>query len=94
MIRLANPASKTAARSRRALGRQKYPASKTAVPPIGDSDGRVIRQRWGKPPARRMIRRPLPPRRAGLARGCKGRSPLHKKTKKLPLPRRGRGLGG
>ena len=27
-------------------------------------------------------------------RGCKGRSPLHKKTKSLPLPRRGRGLGG
>ena len=28
------------------------------------------------------------------ARGCKGRSPLHKKTKNLPLSRRGRGLGG
>ncbi len=28
------------------------------------------------------------------SRGCKGRSPLHKKTKKLPLPRRGRGSGG
>ena len=26
--------------------------------------------------------------------GCKGRSPLHKKTKKSPLPRRGRGAGG
>ena len=26
-------------------------------------------------------------------RGCKGRSPLHKKTKNLPLPRRGRGWG-
>ena len=26
--------------------------------------------------------------------GCKGRSPLHKKVKNLPLPRRGRGLGG
>ena len=26
--------------------------------------------------------------------GCKGRSPLHKKTLILPLPRRGRGLGG
>ena len=30
----------------------------------------------------------------GSARGCKGRSPLHKKTISLPLPRRGRGLGG
>ena len=27
-------------------------------------------------------------------RGCKGRSPLHKITKSLPLPRRGRGSGG
>ena len=27
-------------------------------------------------------------------RGCKGRSPLHKKTFVLPLPRRGRGSGG
>ena len=27
-------------------------------------------------------------------RGCKGRSSLHKKTKKLPLPRWGRGAGG
>ena len=27
-------------------------------------------------------------------RGCKGRSPLHKKTKNSPLPRRGRGVGG
>ena len=27
-------------------------------------------------------------------RGCKGRSPLHKITLKLPLPRRGRGAGG
>ena len=32
--------------------------------------------------------RPIQPR------GCKGRSPLHKKTKSLPLPRRGRGSGG
>ena len=28
------------------------------------------------------------------SRECKGRSPLHKKTLILPLPRRGRGLGG
>ena len=26
--------------------------------------------------------------------GCKGRSPLHKITLSLPLPRRGRGSGG
>ena len=35
---------------------------------------------------------PVPP--PAQARGCKGRSPLHKKTKNLPLPRRGRGAGG
>ena len=45
-----------------------------------------------------------PPPGAGLAgrasaarvqpRGCKGRSPLHKITLKLPLPLRGRGAGG
>ena len=34
------------------------------------------------------VPRPIQPR------GCKGRSPLHKKTPKLPLPRWGRGVGG
>ena len=34
------------------------------------------------------VPRPIQPR------GCKGRSPLHKKTKSLPLPHRGRGSGG
>ncbi len=34
---------------------------------------------------------PVPP--PAQARGCKGRSPLHKITLKLPLPRRGRGQG-
>ena len=34
--------------------------------------------------------KPVPP---GFSpRGCKGRSPLHKKAKNLPLPRRGRAL--
>ena len=34
--------------------------------------------------------KPVPP---GFSpRGCKGQSPLHKKTKNLPLPRRGRAL--
>ena len=70
------------------------PATKNAAPPIGDSDGRVIRQRRGKPPRRRVIRRPCSGAARVQPRGCKGRSPLHKKAKKLPLPRRGRGLGG
>ena len=34
------------------------------------------------------VPRPIQPRE------CKGRSPLHKKTQNLPLPRRGRGAGG
>ena len=37
--------------------------------------------------------RPLPPVPPGFKpRGCKGRSPLHKITINLPLPRRGRAL--
>ena len=37
---------------------------------------------------------PVPVSLPAQSRGCKGRSPLHKKTKNLPLPRRGRGSGG
>ena len=44
-------------------------------------------ERTGFPQAK-PVPRPHP------ARGCKGRSPLHKKTLILPLPRRGRGSGG
>ena len=44
-------------------------------------------ERTGFPQAM-SVPRPIQPR------GCKGRSPLHKKTKNLPLPRRGRGVGG
>ena len=69
------------------------PATKTAAPPVGDSDGKVIRQRRGKPPRRRMIRRPCSGAAWVQPRGCKGRSPLHKKTKKHPLPA-GKGVGG
>ena len=36
--------------------------------------------------------RAVPP--PAQARGCKGRSPLHMKSKNLPLPRWGRGSGG
>ena len=37
---------------------------------------------------------PFPSAARVQPRGCKGRSPLHKITLKLPLPRRGRGAGG
>ena len=50
-------------------------------------------RRPGKAP-RLGFRRAMPVPRPFSPRGCKGRSPLHKKTKKLPLPRRGRGAGG
>ena len=44
------------------------------------------------PPTERAVR-PLPPVPPGFKpRGCKGRSPLHKITINLPLPRRGRAL--
>ena len=44
-------------------------------------------ERTGFPQAM-PVPRPIQPRE------CKGRSPLHKKTQNLPLPRRGRGAGG
>ena len=44
------------------------------------------------PPTERVVR-PLPPVPPEFKpRGCKGRSPLHKITINLPLPRRGRAL--
>ena len=47
----------------------------------------------GKPPAGRVVCHPAPVPPGFSPRGCKGLRPLHKKTKNLPLPRRGRGLG-
>ena len=62
--------------------------------PAGCRIGRASQCRRGQAP-------PPNTTAAGIAsvarvqlRGCKGRSPLHKITLKLPLPRRGRGLGG
>ena len=44
-------------------------------------------------PTTEHVVRPLPPVPPGFKpRGCKGRSPLHKITINLPLPRRGRAL--
>ncbi len=63
-------------------------------PPCGHHSGKVSRQPAGQAAQRAPTPQvqPVPP--PALARGCKGRSPLHKKTKNLPLPRRGRGAGG
>ena len=51
------------------------PATKTAVPPVGDSDGSVIRQRRGKPPLARDTP-PLLRCRPGSAPGMQGAKPL------------------
>ena len=47
----------------------------------------------GKPPAGRAVRPPAPVPPPAQARGCKGRSPLHKNNLSLPLPA-GKGVGG
>ena len=57
------------------------------------------RRQRGQAPRRVALTQVEPVPRPIQPRGCKGRSPLHKKTKNLPLPRRGRalcerGLGG
>ena len=68
----------------------------------GDKEGKPplrTPQRHGQPATSRASPPPgewfaLAPGAAWVQpRGCKGRSPLHKKTKSLPLPHRGRGRG-
>ena len=46
-----------------------------------------------KPPAATRFPQANPVPHPSQPRGCKGRSPLHKKTKNLPLPA-GKGVGG
>ena len=59
-------------------------------PRRGGTGGEELRRlRWSSPPGQGE---PVPP--GFKPRGCKGRSPLHKITLSLPLPRRGRGSGG
>ena len=55
--------------------RQVQPATKTAAPPVGDSDGKVIRQRRGKPPLGAGLR-PLLRCRPDSASGMQGAKPL------------------
>ena len=62
--------------------------------PAGYHSGRSSRQRRKQAPAGRVVCLPVPVPPGFSPRGCKGRSPLHQKTKNLPLPRRGRGGGG
>ena len=67
---------------------------KEGKPPPGTANARRASNAGGTPPLSLLQRQvePVPP---GFSPGgCKGRSPLHKKTKNLPLPRWGRGSGG
>ena len=65
---------------------QAQPATKTAVPPIGDSDGRVIRQRRGKPPAWRRIAPPAPAPPGFSLGDARGEAPCIRKPKISPFP--------
>ena len=80
-------------RGKKFMMRQAQPATQPPCPPSGTATARLSGNAGASPPLGAGLR-PLLPRRAGLARGCKGRSPLHKKTKNLPLPHGGRGAGG
>ena len=57
-------------------------------PPAGHRNGWSSRQRRGYAPRRVPAPQVQPVPRPTQPRGCKGRSPLHKKTKNLPLPAR------
>ena len=74
--------------------RQAQPATQTAAPPHRGQRRQGYPATLGQAPRRRMIRRPCSGAAWVQSRGCKGRSPLHKKTKNLPLPHGGRGSGG
>ena len=85
-----------AAKERGDRGRWNYPSHATAAFETVLSPGAGRTSAAGvQPPPRRVPPTPAEPvPRPIQPRGCKGRSPLHKKTKNLPLPRRGRGTGG
>ena len=78
----------------RVPGRQGQQETNRANPPTGHHNGRVSRRPSPCAPPQAPLTPAEPMPRGFRSRGCKGRSPLHKKTKNLPLPRRGRGAGG
>ena len=82
--RQAPPADTTAARSA---------GTKKASRPCGHHSGKVSRRPAGQAPQRAPAPQvqPVPP--PAQARGCKGRSPLHMKSKNPPSPE-GKGGGG
>ncbi len=63
-------------------------------PPAGYSDGKVSRQRRGKPPASARYAAPAPVPLGFNPGDARGEAPCIKITLNLPLPRRGRGVGG
>ena len=63
------------------------------APPTDSGTARSSGNQPGKPPQRAPTPQVQPVPLPAQARGCKGRSPLHKKTKNLPLPA-GKGAGG
>ena len=66
---------------------------KEGKPPAGNMGGRASRQPAPRAPPQAPLTPAEPMPRGFRSRGCKGRSPLHKKTKNLPLPV-GKGAGG
>ena len=82
------------------MGAEKQANGKVDRQPPGQASAghsattRRIRAARSKPPRRTPPPHPPPVPLPAQPRGCKGRSPLHEKTMILPLPRRGRGLGG
>ena len=75
---------------KKAKGRVCRRQGRQAPPPATGTPPRPHSARGSAP--RRVPAPPLQPVPPGFSpRGCKGRSPLHKITLSLPLPRRGRG---
>ena len=81
-------------RGQESIPKARLAGGKQGEPPPGTTAAGAASTAGVQPPRRAPQRRgqQVPP--PAQARGCKGRSPLHKITLKLPLPHRGRGAGG